>query len=148
MADVRQRGRYRSLALAAPGPLRWAAAGLLIGAAVLAASASARAENVFRFAFQGNLNTLDSYQYNETFTTATMSNVYEGLTQRDQEMKIVPALATSWEVTDDGLKWRVHLREGVKFANGDAVHRRRRALFARPAAGPGLGHQGPRARPT
>ncbi|WP_429226833.1 hypothetical protein [Inquilinus ginsengisoli] len=48
------------MALAAPGPLRWAAAGLLIGAAVLAASASARAENVFRFAFQGNLNTLDS----------------------------------------------------------------------------------------
>ena len=41
--------------MAAPGPLRWAAAGLLIGAAVLAASASARAENVFRFAFQGNL---------------------------------------------------------------------------------------------
>ncbi len=120
MADVRQRGRHRSMALAAPGPLRWAAAGLLIGAAVLAASASARAENVFRFAFQGNLNTLDSYQYNETFTTATMSNVYEGLTKRDQEMKIVPALATSWEVTDDGLKWRVHLREGVKFANGNA----------------------------
>ncbi|MGO4128089.1 ABC transporter substrate-binding protein [Inquilinus sp. YAF38] len=110
------------MALAAPGPLRWAAAGLLIGAAVLAASASARAETVFRFAFQGNLNTLDSYQYNETFTTATMSNVYEGLTRRDQEMKIVPALATSWEVTDDGLKWRVHLREGVKFANGDAFN--------------------------
>jgi peptide/nickel transport system substrate-binding protein len=119
MADVRQRGRHRISALAAHGPLRWAAAGLLVGAAILAASASARAENVFRFAFQGNLNTLDSYQYNETFTTATMSNVYEGLTKRDREMKIIPALATSWEVTDDGLKWRVHLRPGVKFANGD-----------------------------
>jgi len=119
MADVRQRGRHRIRAAAAPLPLRWAAAGLLVGAAILAGSAAARAETVFKFAFQGNLNTLDSYQYNETFTTATMSNVYEGLVSRDRDLKIVPALATSWEVNDDGLRWRFHLREGVKFQNGD-----------------------------
>jgi dipeptide transport system substrate-binding protein len=29
--------------------------------------------------------------------------------------KIVPGLATSWEVSDDGLKYTFHLRQGVKF---------------------------------
>ena len=32
--------------------------------------------------------------------------------------KIVPALATSWETSDDGLEWTVTLREGVTFHDG------------------------------
>lgn len=119
MAETRKHCMSRTEAREHPGRWAWLAAGLLAGAAILAMPGLARAENVFRFAFQGNLNTLDSYQYNETFATATMGNVYEGLTARDKDMKIVPVLATSWDVMDDGLKWRVHLREGVKFQNGN-----------------------------
>ena len=34
------------------------------------------------------------------------------------ELKIVPALATSWEVLDEGKTYVFHLVEGVKFHDG------------------------------
>ena len=41
----------------------------------------------------------------------------EGLTKRDKDLKIVPGLAERWEIVDP-LKWRFHLRKGVKFHDG------------------------------
>ncbi len=48
------------------------------------------------------------------------NNVYDGLIQRGPDMKLVPGLATSWKVSDDGLKIRFELRKGVTFHNGEA----------------------------
>ncbi|WP_157017995.1 ABC transporter substrate-binding protein [Mesorhizobium xinjiangense] len=90
------------------------AAGL---ATALAGATSAQAETL-RFAFQGTLNALDPYTLNETFSLGMFGNVFEGLTKRDKDLKIIPGLAESWE-TIDPLTWRFHLREGVKFANGN-----------------------------
>ena len=42
----------------------------------------------------------------------------EGLVARDKDLKIIPALAESWE-TPEPTRWRFHLRKGVKFQNGD-----------------------------
>lgn len=50
-----------------------------------------------------------------------IGNVYEGLVARDSENKVVPALAERWEVSDDGLKYTFHLRDGATFSNGDAL---------------------------
>jgi len=36
----------------------------------------------------------------------------------DSEGKLSPSLATSWEVSEDGLTWTFHLRDGVKFHDG------------------------------
>lgn len=92
-----------------------------VGVAALASTflmgAAAQAQTL-RFAFQGTLNALDPYTLNETFSLGMFANVYEGLTTRDKELNIVPALAESWE-TLDPLTWRFHLRKGVKFANGN-----------------------------
>ena len=45
-------------------------------------------------------------------------NVFEGLVRFDESGEIVPALAESWEISDDGLSWTFSLREGVKFHDG------------------------------
>ncbi len=71
-----------------------------------------------RYAFQGDLNSLDPYSLNETFTLGTMGNVMEGLTKRNPDLKIIPGLAERWEIVDP-LKWRFYLRKGVKYHNGE-----------------------------
>ena len=72
----------------------------------------------FRFGFQGDLKSLDSYTLNETFTLGVLGNVYEGLTKRGKNLEIVPALAERWEAVEP-TRWRFYLRKGVKFHNGE-----------------------------
>lgn len=48
----------------------------------------------------------------------TWGNIFEGLVTLDPSGKIVPLLARSWTVSDDGLVYRFALRPGVKFHNG------------------------------
>ncbi|HHO55759.1 MAG TPA: ABC transporter substrate-binding protein, partial [Trueperaceae bacterium] len=45
-------------------------------------------------------------------------NVFEGLVRFKEDGEIVPALAESWQVSDDGLSWTFKIREGVKFHDG------------------------------
>ena len=44
--------------------------------------------------------------------------LYNGLTEYDPDMNVVPALAESWEHSDDLKTYTWHLRKGVKFHNG------------------------------
>src|SRR6476646_9740866 len=92
---------------------------VVLAAALAAASfAQPAAAATFKFAFQGDLKSLDPYSLNETFTHGVLGNVYEGLTKRDKDLKIIPGLAERWEVVEP-TRWRFHLRKGVKFHNGE-----------------------------
>src|SRR3954463_14262750 len=71
-----------------------------------------------RFAFQGELKSVDPYSLNESFTLGMLGNVYEGLTKRDKDLKIIPGLAERWEQVEP-TRWRFYLRKGVKFHNGE-----------------------------
>jgi peptide/nickel transport system substrate-binding protein len=91
----------------------------LVAGIALAALLSAPAWAVtLRYANQGDLKSLDPYTLNETTANAHLGNVYEGLTKRAKDLKIEPGLAESWEILDNGLRWRLHLRKNVKFAEG------------------------------
>jgi peptide/nickel transport system substrate-binding protein len=78
----------------------------------------ASAQNTFRMGFQGNLNTLDPYTVNETFTHAMNGSIYEGLTRRGPDLQIIPGLAERWEIVEPN-RWRFHLRRNVKFHGGE-----------------------------
>lgn len=45
-------------------------------------------------------------------------NVYEGLTAIGRDLGVVPGLADSWTVSDDGLVYTFSLRQGVTFHDG------------------------------
>src|SRR5271170_4654440 len=95
-----------------------AAVGLAILMIYPALAASPQAK-ILRFAFQGELKSVDPYQINESFSLTVNGSVYEGLIRRRPDLKIEPSLATSWEVIDP-LHWRFNLRKGVKFHEGQA----------------------------
>jgi peptide/nickel transport system substrate-binding protein len=46
------------------------------------------------------------------------ANVFEGLTRIGPDGSVLPALASSWDISDDGLEYTFHLREGVTFHDG------------------------------
>ena len=97
---------------------RLRAALLACGIAVSGWGADSAGAVTFKYAFQGDLNALDAYSINETFTIGAMSNVMEALTTRGKDLAIQPSLAERWEVVDP-LKWRFYLRKGVKFHGGE-----------------------------
>jgi peptide/nickel transport system substrate-binding protein len=88
-----------------------------VGALLIPTLAVSAEPKVLRFAFQGELKTVDPYQINESFSLSVNGAAYEGLVRRGPNMKIEPSLATSWEVLDP-LHWRFHRRKGVKFHEG------------------------------
>ena len=64
----------------------------------------------------GSWDPIDTFLIN---WASLATNVFEGLTYRGPDMELVPALATSWETLDDGMRIRFTLREGVTFHNGE-----------------------------
>ena len=48
------------------------------------------------------------------------SNIYEGLIKVNSNGDFIPGLATSWDVSADGLTYTFQLRKGVKFHNGES----------------------------
>jgi peptide/nickel transport system substrate-binding protein len=95
----------------------------ILSAAALAALALGGVAHAqtFRFASQGDPQTMDPHSQNESFTNSVNQQVYEYLVHRDKQLNFVPGLATSWEQVSP-LKWRFKLRQGVKFHDGSAFN--------------------------
>lgn len=55
----------------------------------------------------------------ETSTTVVTGLIFEGLTRTNGvTTEVEPALAESWEVSENGLRWTFHLRPGVLWSDG------------------------------
>ena len=87
-----------------------------VAAAAIALAAPAQAKT-FKYAFQGDLSSLDPHSLNESFLLATLGNVYEGLVLYGPDLEIMPGLAESWKLLTP-TTWEFKLREGVKFHGG------------------------------
>jgi peptide/nickel transport system substrate-binding protein len=90
---------------------------LLACLTVAAGPATTAQAETLRFAYQADVNTLDPYGLNETFSLGFQGNLYEGLIRRAPDLSIEPSLATDWELLEPN-RWRFHLREGVTFHDG------------------------------
>ena len=90
----------------------------IFGLALCLASGFSNAHSAaFRYANDGDANSMDPYTRSETFLLTFTQNFYDPLVRRDRTLKVEPALAESWE-TPNPLTWRFHLRRGVKFQDG------------------------------
>lgn len=72
----------------------------------------------------GVANDIDSMDPNKTVSAGTrevLYNVYEGLVKPDSEGNLVPAVAESYEISDDQTTYTFKLRDGVKFHDGSEV---------------------------
>lgn len=66
---------------------------------------------------------VDAETFNPILSTNTTSSrvgqlIFNGLVRLDNELVPQPALAESWEVSEDGLTYTFHLHSGVKFHDG------------------------------
>ena len=87
---------------------------LLLACVWLAAPVSAK---TLRFASAFDPNSLDPHSLALLYQTRVVTQIYEGLVNRDQSFKLEPSLAVSWEATTP-TTWRFKLRPNVKFHDG------------------------------
>ena len=77
----------------------------------------------FLVAVEDEPDTVDFQCTSIHYTVA--QNVFNRLVEMESDadgnMQILPSLAESWEVSEDGRSYRFHLREGVRFSNGSPL---------------------------
>ena len=94
-------------------------------------SAHVSAQGTLRYPVSADPEHLDPWRSVTVATQRVITNIYEGLTTLDPvTAEVVPELAESWEVSDDGLTYTFHLREGVQFQAVDDVTYENREMTA------------------
>lgn len=64
---------------------------------------------------------IDPTVTNNSFAMYVLVNCFEGLVSYDESGSIVPALAESWDISEDGTVYTFHLREGLKWSDGSPL---------------------------
>lgn len=69
-------------------------------------------KDTFNFYFDADPNTWDALNTSNAADSEILVNTYDGLAEYDMENQLKPALAESWEVSEDGLTYTFHIRQG------------------------------------
>lgn len=97
---------------------------LLVASLVLVGCASKAEEStakVLRVAAPGDVLSLDSSIATDGFSFEVISAFQEGLVVYAADDTVIPAVATSWTVSEDGKEYVFTLNPDAKWSNGDAV---------------------------
>ncbi|WP_172332392.1 ABC transporter substrate-binding protein [Mangrovicoccus sp. HB161399] len=89
-----------------------------LGAVLGCAAASPLAAKDIVWARYGDIDTLDPHRATSTLSLQVWSLIYDTLLATDAAGAPVPNLATSWEVSEDGLDYTFHLADGVMCHDG------------------------------
>jgi peptide/nickel transport system substrate-binding protein len=100
-----------------------ALAGLLVGTAPAALFAETPADTLVIADAIDDIVALDPAEAYEFSGLDVINNVYDGLIELDPAKpgELIPGLAESWSVSDDGLTFTIKMKPGVTFASGNPV---------------------------
>jgi peptide/nickel transport system substrate-binding protein len=104
------------------GSLRFLWVVLVVSFAFSSDAAEPKRGGILRFGVSKNLTTLNPFVRMQSVDHRVRSLIYEGLLAPDKNLDPLPALATSWEVSSDGLTYTFTLRSGIRFHNGKSLH--------------------------
>jgi len=110
-----------------------------LAAVVLPASGHCAAAAVLRLGNPGEPQTLDPQRYNLRLEETILNDLFVGLTTFDAEGDLTPGVATSWQTSEDGLRWTFRLgdsrwSDGTPVSADDFVFAYRRLLDPATAA--------------
>ena len=96
-------------------------------------------DNDLVVALQADATNLDPHIGGNGNTNQVVNEMYEALVAFDENTKIVPALAKSWSVSEDGMSYTFVLEEGVTFHDGEPFNAETiKAVYERGRANPSL----------
>jgi peptide/nickel transport system substrate-binding protein len=90
---------------------------LLLASALAFAAVPMADAKTFKWANDGDTNSMDPYGRQETFLLSFDQNIYDPLVRRDARFKLEGALAKEWKQVAP-TTWRFNLRPGVKWQDG------------------------------
>lgn len=67
------------------------------------------------------ISTIDTTQTTDKNTFTMVQHLFEGLVRFDKDTQIVPGIAETYEVSEDGLTYTFKLRADAKWSNGDTI---------------------------
>lgn len=113
---------HKKTFFASQGFLLLAALGIILVGCGSTGSSSAK--QVLNYANIGtqDIKTMDPATVTDISSAQAIELVFSGLVSLDPKtLKVVPDIATNWDISDQGKRYTFHLRSGVKFSNGDPV---------------------------
>ena len=65
--------------------------------------------------------TLDPHRAQDSTSAGIILEIYSGLVSLDTNLQIIPDIAKSWTISNDGMKYTFKLRDNAKFHNGKKI---------------------------
>lgn len=74
-------------------------------------------KDTYNMGYASDPKTWDALATSRSADSEAIVNTYDGLVEYDNENEIKPALAESWEVSEDGKTYTFHIRQGAKWVD-------------------------------